>query len=252
MHGLAPKADPRGGRNVALNYEETLIFARKAVETGLDKDPAWQALLEFKYQQALYSIFKTSVKQKANAMSDAELKSFYDANQPRFEEFKIIRIFVPKAKEHQPTPGSTTPPKVDSAAEEKEMEALAKRIRAEAVAGGDFDRLQAKVSKLAGQADDPPDTDLGEWTRDSIPEESKAVIDLKPGQVSQPIPTGDGWQIVKLVSKRMVPWGPEGRNKTLQMIVADQANAIRKFIRTDLNNEYFSSSVPSKTGTATD
>ena len=250
MRGMAPKADPRGGRTVALNYEETLVFARKAVEAGLDKDPAWQGLLEFKYQQALYSIFKASVKQKANAMSDAELKSFYDANLPRFEEFKILRIFVPKAKEHQPSSTSTTSPNLDVPAEEREMEALARRIRAEAVAGGDFDRLQAKAYKLAGQTDDPPDTDLGEWTRDSIPEESAAaILNLKAGQISQPIGVGDGWQIVKLVSKRMVPWGDEARNKALQMVVADQANAVRKSIHTDFNNEYFSSAQNSDSGT---
>ena len=66
IRGINPRDRPQVGSLVCRAIPETLMFARKAVETGLDKDPAYQAVLQFKYQQALYSIFKAHVKQGAN------------------------------------------------------------------------------------------------------------------------------------------------------------------------------------------
>lgn len=238
--GINSRIDPKLARSFAMEYPETLIFARKAVETGLEKDPAYQALLQFKYQQALYSIFKAYVKQSANAMSDAELEKFYNENRSRYERFALLRIHVPNTKEHNPASGSSDPPKIDTAADEAAMKKLAIKIRAEAVAGGDFDKLQAYAYKVAGVTEEPPDTDLGDkWTRDTFPAEYQSIVfSLKPGQVSEPIRNASGWHIIKLVSRMTVPWS-DARDMTLQLIVADQANAIRKAIKTEVNNQYF-------------
>jgi hypothetical protein len=240
MKGINPNSDPRMGRGFAKNYPETLIFARKAIETGLDKDPEFQSLLEFRYQQALYSIFKTYVKQKASKMSDADVEKFYNANRQRYEQFGLLRIHVPNVREHHPAPGSTVQPKADIAADEAAMKALAIRIRAEAVAGGDFEKLQAKAYKLAGVTDGAPDTDLGDkWTRDTFPAEYQAqVFSLKPGEVTQPIHNGSGWHIIKLVSRKTIPLS-EARNFTLQLVVGDEANSTRRATKTDLNDQYF-------------
>lgn len=248
--GINSRIDPRLARSFAMEYPETLMFARKAVETGLDKDPAYQALLQFKYQQALYSIFKAYVKQNANALSDAQLEKFYNDNRSRYEQFALLRIHVPNTKEHNPVPGSSDPPKIDTAADEAAMKRLAIKIRAEAVAGGDFEKLQATAYKVAGVTEEPPDTDLGDkWTRDTFPAAyQSAVFSLKPGQVSEPIRNASGWHIIKLVSRRTVPWS-EARNMTLQLIVADQANATRKAIKAEINKQYF---VSGETNNATD
>jgi hypothetical protein len=245
VHAISPKGDPQMARSFARDYPETLMFARRALETGLDKDPAIHALLQYRYQQALYSIFKSRVKQKANEMSDAELEKFYNANRARYEEFGLLRIHVPNVRQHQPVPGATVQPKVDTAADEAAMQALAVKIRAEAVAGGDFEKLQAKAYKLAGIADDPPDPDLGDkWTRDTFPQEyQSAVFGLKPGQVAEPIHNASGWHIIKVVSRRTIPWS-EARETTLQMIVGDEANSTRRAVKTELNDQYFVSAVP--------
>lgn len=245
IHAISPKGDPQMARAFARDYPETLMFARRAIETGLDKDPAIHALLQYRYQQALYSIFKSYVKQKANQMSDADLEKFYNANRARYEEFGLVRIHVPNARQHHPVPGAAVQPKVDIAADEEAMKALAVKIRAEAVAGGDFERLQARAYKLAGMADDPPDPDLGDkWTRDTFPQEyQSAVFGLRPGQVSEPIHNSSGWHIIKVVSRRTIPWS-EARETTLQMIVGDEANSTRRAIKTDLNDQYFVSAVP--------
>jgi hypothetical protein len=243
--GISPRSAPELGRSFALDYPETLMFARKAIEIGLDKDPDVQALLQYRYQQALYSSFKAYVKRKANEMSDAELEKFYNANRKRYEQFGLLRIHVPNVKEHHPAPGSKVQPKVDVAADEAAMKAVALRIRAAAVAGGDFEQLQERAYKLAGLTEDPPDTDLGDnWTCDTFPAEYQpAVFGLKPGQVSEPIHNSSGWHIIKVVSRKTIPWS-EARNHTLQLIVADQANSIRKAIKTDLNDEYFVAAKP--------
>jgi parvulin-like peptidyl-prolyl isomerase len=240
VRGVSARSDPRLGASFARDYPETLVFARKAIETGLDKDPAFQALLQYKYQQALYSIFKSYVRQKANSESEAELEKFYYANRDRYEQFGLLRIHVPDVREHHPAPGSHAQPKVDVAADQAAMKALAIKIRAEAVAGGNFEQLQAKAYKLAGETDDPPDTDLGDqWTRDTFPAENLAVVlALKPGQVSEPIHNASGWHIIKMVSRKTIPLS-EARDSTLQLIVADEANSTRKAIKTELNDQYF-------------
>jgi hypothetical protein len=240
IKGINPQGEPQLARGFAMSYPETLMFARKAIETGLDKDPYLQALLQYKYQQALYSIFKTRVKQKANEISDAEVEKFYNANRERYELFSLLRIHVPDTKEHHPAPGASTPPKVDPVADQAAMKALAIKIRAEAVAGGDFEKLQEKAYKLAGVTDDPPDTDLGnQWTRDNFPTENVSeVFRLKAGQISQPIHNASGWHIIKVVSRKFIPLS-EARDQTLQLIVGDQANSIRKAITTELNDQYF-------------
>ena len=236
--GINPNGDPRMGRGFASNYPETLIFARKAIETGLDKNPAFQALLQFKYQQALFSVFKAYVKQKANKMSDADIEKFYNANRERYEVFGLARIHVPNVREHHPAPGSTVQPKVDVAADEAAMKALAIRIRAEAAAGGDFEKLQAKAYKLAGLTEEPPDTGLGDkWSRDTLPAEDQEILALKPGQVSKPIHNQNGWNIIKLVSRKTIP--SSDRNFTLQLVVGDEANSTRKATKADLNDQYF-------------
>jgi len=124
--------------------------------------------------------------------------------------------------------------------DEAEMKALAEKIRAEAAAGGNFEKLQAKAYKLAGETDDPPDPDLGDkWTRDTFPpEQLSAVLALKPGEVSQPLHNESGWHILKMVSRRTMPWS-EAHDFTRQMIVADQANGIRKAIKAEYNDQYF-------------
>ena len=239
VRGISPRSAPQLGHSFARDYPETLVFARKAIEIGLDKDPAVQALLQYRYQQALYSIFKAHVKQAANELPDAELEKFYNANRQRYEWFGLLPIHVPDVKEHHPAPGSQVQPKVDIAADQAAMKALAIRIRAEAVAGGDFEKLQAQAYKLAGVTDDPPDSDLGEWSRDSFPADYQpAVFGLKPGQVSEPIHNASGWHIIKVVSRKTTPWS-EAREYTLQMIVGDQASSTRKAIKTDLNDQYF-------------
>ena len=239
MKGINPRIDPKLARSFAAQYPETLMFARKAVETGLDKDPAYQTVLQFKYQQALYSVFKSHVKENANALSDAELEKFYNEHRSRYEQFALLRIHVPDTKEHTPVPGSSDPPKIDTAADEAVMKRLAIKIRAQAVAGGNFEKLQANAYKVAGVTEEPPDTDLGDkWTRDTFPAEYQAaVFSMKPGQVSEPIHNASGWHIIKLVSRHTVPWS-EARDMTLQLIVADQANAIRKAVEGELNNQY--------------
>jgi hypothetical protein len=39
LKGMSPRVDPRTARSFAKSYPESLIFARKAVETGLDTEP---------------------------------------------------------------------------------------------------------------------------------------------------------------------------------------------------------------------
>jgi len=242
MKGVGAKVAPQAARGFAEGYPEAAMFAQKALDLGLDKKPEYEALLAYRRNQNLYQIFKAHVLQQANEMSDADVEKFYNANKSRYEEFGLLRIYVPDVKWHKATAGSSTPRKEDKAADAAAMKAVAERIRVEAVAGGNFERLQAQVYKAAGITDEPPNTDLGnKWTRDNFPKQyESAVLELKVGQISELIHNASGWHIIKVVSRKTPPLS-EARQVTLQMIVGDQANALRRSIKTELNDHYFSS-----------
>jgi parvulin-like peptidyl-prolyl isomerase len=250
VKAVSPKATPQAARGFAESYAETLLFAEQAHKLGLQKDPSSQELIKYKYLDLLFQIYKRYVKEKASEMSDAEVEKFYKEHLDRYEQLGLMRVHVPDLIWHDPAPGSTVAPKVDTAADAAAMKKVAEQLRREAAAGGDFEKLQVRAYKAAKITDDPPEVDLGDkWTIDNFPAAYvKDVFKLKPGQVSELVHNPSGWHIFKVVSRKTIPLS-EAREFTAQLVVGDQANSLRDSIKTDLNEDYFHVTAAAPAGT---
>jgi peptidyl-prolyl cis-trans isomerase C len=105
-----------------------------------------------------------------------------------------------------------------------EKESDAKAITAQIKAGGNFEDIAKAKSKDPGSA--PNGGDLG-WVTDKalVPEFSKAMVQLKNGQVTdKPVKSQFGWHVIKMVDVRDVkaPSMDEIKDQLKQMIMSDQ------------------------------
>jgi PPIC-type PPIASE domain len=246
LYAMDPKGSDHAKTLLVKHYPDMLLFAQKARELGLDKDPKVQAKMRYDYLDDLDHAIMLRMRDQAFAVPEPVLEKYYQDHPERFVFLGLLRIDVPKQKQHSVTSGSAAV-KVDSAAEEKEMARVARTIHKEAIAGGGFVRLEAKAYKLGGYApDDVSDVDIGDrWTVDTLPKEfARVIYDLKPGQVSPLVETPQAYLIYKLTSKEKIPW-KEARDRAATLMDLDAAQVIRDSVKTQLNDAYFT--IPAST-----
>ncbi len=121
-------------------------------------------------------------------VSDADVSAYYAAHQDEFKQ--------PAAAYLSYLALSRVPNAADSAAALER----ARAVRREIIEGADFADVAARES--ADSVSRTQGGDLGVAKPDAfVPEFSRAATALRPGQVSEPIPTAFGWHIIKLESK---------------------------------------------------
>lgn len=134
-------------------------------------------------------------------VTEAELKATYESMKSQYsgKEYHVEHILV-------------------------EKESDAKAIIAQIKAGGNFEDIAKAKSKDPGSA--PNGGDLGFVNEKSlVPEFSKAMVQLKNGQVSdKPVKSQFGWHIIKMVDSRdmKAPSYDEVKAQLKQMIASDQ------------------------------
>lgn len=134
-------------------------------------------------------------------VTEAELKTAYESVKAQYtgKEYHVEHILV-------------------------EKEADAKAIIAQLKAGSNFEEIAKAKSKDPGSA--PSGGDLGWVTEKSlVPEFSKAMVQLKPGQVTdKPVKSQFGWHVIKMMDSRdmKAPSFDELKAQLKQMIASDQ------------------------------
>ena len=154
------------------------IFMQEAQKRGLDTSDDFKAQMELARQTLLIRELFADY-QKANPVSDEEIKAEYD----RFvatnggKEYHARHILVEKEDE-------------------------AKAIIASLKKGGKFEEIAKKQSKDPGSGANGGDLD---WANAAsyVPEFSAALIKLKKGQITDvPVKTQFGWHVIKLEDTR--------------------------------------------------
>lgn len=135
-------------------------------------------------------------------ITDAEVKSFYETNKNSFRfpenHYHVARIAV------------TTGPNPDvrnlsgnKALNEDQARKKIQMIEARLKQGEDFSRLAQSFSEDPNSA--PNGGDMGYIPESSLnqvdPETRKAILTMTPGQVTAPIRLGNGYHILKLISR---------------------------------------------------
>jgi len=134
-------------------------------------------------------------------VTEAELKTAYESVKAQYtgKEYHVEHILV-------------------------EKESDAKAIITQLKAGSNFEEIAKAKSKDPGSA--PSGGDLGWVTEKSlVPEFSKAMVQLKPGQVTdKPVKSQFGWHVIKMMDSRdmKAPSFDELKAQLKQMIASDQ------------------------------
>jgi len=162
-------------RDELVNRE---VLAQAATKRGLDKDPAVAAQMRIAAQTVMIRAYFED-QSKANPITDAQLKSMYDAfvSQMGDKEYKARHVLVDTEEE-------------------------AKAIIAQLGRGESFEKLAKDKSKDTGSKDNGGDLDWGPAGR-YVPEFGNALRVLQKGQTTpNAIKTQFGWHVIRLDDSR--------------------------------------------------
>ncbi len=256
---LQPGMSPVMRRQLATAYTRMLRMSTAAEKRGLDKDPKYDEMMQFARMQILSQQLNRALQEDSGKVSDADIEDYYKKNEASYELATLARIIVPRAKQIAPSvaapktdekAGGKTPVKPAAAqppteeqrkAAAEAMTKLAADLHARAVKGEDFDKLQKEAYAAAGLPGNPPNTKMEKVRVTTLPANHHAVMDLKPGEVSEVIsdPNSDHY-IYKLVSKETLSL--ETVKTEIRGVISSQRyrDSMQGFQgNVDLNDAYF-------------
>jgi len=154
------------------------LLYQEAIKQGLDKNTEYKQKVEdFKKITLIGHLLEKEIEDKAK-VTDQDVKTYYDEHKEDFSPFSEVRISLIRVKT------------------EDEAKDILKKLQK----GEDFAKIAKESSidinsaKIGG--------DLGFLSRDQIsPEHEMVVTRLKKGDVSEPIKTVKGYDIIKVTDK---------------------------------------------------
>jgi bifunctional DNA-binding transcriptional regulator/antitoxin component of YhaV-PrlF toxin-antitoxin module len=246
-------------RQLATAYSRILRMSTVAEKRGLDKQPKFEEKMNFARMQVLSGELSSALQEDAGKVTDGDIDDYYKKNVASYEQATLARIFVPRAKQIvnpvvRPKAGTTVgtkasatastnrpPTEAQKKASEEAMTKLAAALRARAAKGEDPDTLQKEAYVAAGLPGNAPSTKMEKVRRTTLPANHQAVMDLKPGEVSEVISDpNSGHYIYKLVSKETLSVDtvkPEIRSTISSQRYRDSMQNFQGNV--DLNDAYF-------------
>jgi hypothetical protein len=254
---MQPGMPPAMRRNLANNYARALKMSAEAEKRGLAKGPMFDEKMALARISILSQELNGALREDSNKVTDGDIEDYYKKNTPSYEQATFARIFVPRAKQIPPpvvtpkagakagtgtkTSASQPPTAAQQKAAEEAMTRVADDLRARAVKGEDPDKLQKEAYAAAGLTGNAPSTKMEKVRGAALPANHRAVMDLKPGEVSQVISDPNGpHYIYKLVSKESLALDavkPEIRSLISSQRFRDSMQSFQSGI--DLNDAYF-------------
>jgi hypothetical protein len=235
---LAPGQPPQAAIAIARGYAAQLVFAHRAHELGLDKAPHFDDIVNFTNLQLLSHAMSNHLQQQANKMPDAEFRKYYKEHSEEFEEVELLQLTIPKHKEQNTESGSLAPPPREDAPPDEAMKAEAEKLRSQAIAGGDFKKLEEEAFTVAGDGDLAPNPVVGKVTRDTARQFQQLIFDeLEPGQISELVTYQDSWLIFKVVSKQVMPLD-EAKKFTVPWM-QEASDSLKNSVQPQFDGTYF-------------
>ena len=242
-------------RQLATAYTRMLKMSTVAEKRGLDKQPKFDEMMYFARMQILSQELSRALQEDSGKVTDSDIEDYYKKNEASYEQATFGRIFIPRARQIKPPvatpkPGEkagakTTATQPPTEAQKKAAEAAMKKVAADiqvrAAKGEDPDKLQKEAYIDAGLPGNPPNTKMEKVRRTTLPTNHQAVMDLKPGEVSEVISDpNSGHYIYKLVSKETLSVDtvkPEIRSTISSQRYRDSMQNFQGNV--DLNDAYF-------------
>jgi hypothetical protein len=217
---LAPNVTPQMKKQLASLLPQWIMMSNEAKKKGLDKSPQFEDRVKVLKMQLLSQELRQNIQEEAGKISPEDIEKYYKEQADTYDQFNLDRLFVPRTKQNEPEAKETEKPeklteeaqKAKQAEEKKKAEEseqamtqLAESLRARAAAGEDFAKLQKEAFTAAGMKMDSPTVNLPSVRRNGLAPAQAAVLDLKPGEVSQVINDAGGHYIYKVNSKSEIP-----------------------------------------------
>jgi len=243
IDSIQPSMPQRSRKQFATRYANALVMAEKAEQMGLDKDASYQEHMKLARIQVLSQELNKALQEKAGQIPDKDLEDYYHSNAPKFEQADMERIFVPKTAQ--------LPPDVKLSDEELQkrnkesetaMKAEADKLHTRAVAGEDFNKLQAEAFQAAGITGSAANASMGKIRRNTLPPTQVSVMDMKPGDISSVIVDQNGNFIYKIKAKDTMTLDQareEIRGTLRSQRMQDSMKAIQDSATPTLNESYF-------------
>ncbi|MGA7382694.1 MAG: peptidylprolyl isomerase, partial [Terriglobales bacterium] len=226
-------------------------MAKKAQDMGLDKSAAFEQKMKLARVQILSQELSKALQEQAAQISDKDIQDYYHDNLARFEQVDVDRIYVPKNQ--TPPDGEKTPTaeeeKKFQQESEKTMQAEADKLRARAVAGDDFVKLQEQAFEVAGIKTGAPNTEMGKVRRNVLAQNQAQIMELKPGDISPVLSDANGFFIYKLKAKTTmsVDEAREEIKATLRsQRMQDAMQAVNQSATLTLDDDYFGPEMPAR------
>ena len=238
---VQPKMTVHAKREFALNYSSALIMARNAEQMGLDKGEIFEEQMRIARIEILSKEMKKVIQAKASQISDAEIESYYHDNTPSFEQADMERIYIPKTQDSKASEKTVSDAGKRTQGSEASMKEVAEELRARAVTGEDFNKLQTDAYQIAG-VKATANSALGKIRRISLPRDQVSVIDLKPGEISPVIEALNGYFIYRIKSKETLSMDQvreEIKGILRSRHLQEETEAIEGSTPSTLNENYF-------------
>lgn len=250
---VAPNAPVNARRQIANRYASMLMMASSAEQQGLDKGERFDELMKIARLQVLAQALQQSIQKKAADVPEQDMKDYYDKNVANYEEATLQRLFIPKSKALEPADEKMSEEQTKKrqddaeAAMKTEADALYKRAQA----GEDFAKLQDEAFQFAGMKAKPPNTNMADMRRTSLPLSHRSVFDLKSGEVSPLITDTSGYFVYKMGDKQTLPLDKvkdEVHNTLRAQRMNEEMEKVEKSTTPTLNEEYFGAESPEPSG----
>ncbi len=180
-------------RQFAQKIAEAIILSDEAIRHQIDKNPDMVQKLQFHDDNLLAQAMLQKIQQTL-VVPESDIQSYYDAHKSDYEVLNARRILI--RVKGSPMPALPGKPELTDA----EAHAKADSIHEQIVAGADF-------AKLAQQESDDANSrlkggDVGALKRGATnPQFEQAAFALKPGEISQPLKTTYGYDIIQVESR---------------------------------------------------
>jgi hypothetical protein len=244
VDAVQPQMNPRARRQFASRYANALIMSTKAHEMGLDQGAEFEQRMQLQRISVLSQMLGQAEQKKAAEISDKEIEDYYKASESSFEEADVLRIFIPRVQQLP-----TAKEKLSDAEEQKRqkdaeetMKKEADTLHTRAVAGEDFDKLQAEAFKVGGIQSKSPTSKMDKVRRNHLPPGQASAMDLKVGEISAVLSDQSGYFVFKMVKKETLALDAvkdEIKGTLRSQKLQDQMQAIEHSATANLDEAYF-------------
>jgi hypothetical protein len=260
-NGLAPTLTPQFKRQLANILPRLMVMSSKAEAQGLQNTSRFAETMKFARMQILTNELQRTLQEDSAKVSDADVKTYYDANAKTFETFNIDRVFIPLARQEAEEGGDAdadadkdskltedqqkaklAAEQAKKKGEEDAMNKLAASLHDRAVAGEDFAKLQKEAYDAAGMKIESITVNIPTVRRTALPQAHTSVFDLKPGEISPIITDGGGHYIYRVNKKDQIPLDaakPEIHNTLQSQKLKESMDKLNASFKSVLNDSYF-------------